>query len=347
MKFDARHPQSRPMKDQIHFNGSTYMQIPQDGPCFICKNPTKWRDLNVSQAVCSEECSQTLWHQIKQNRIKELASNHFAYYKAEMVKELGFASAAKDASKDILIVVRDQLPYLKMCLESIIEHTSNYKVYIWDNGSDTDMQEYLAEMMVKMEGKLEFCRVEQNMGFNEPNNQLASFGKGEYLILLNSDTKVHKGWTEAMLGYLQANPNTKTVGYLGGLLDESGAGGRAVFGDKIDYVCGWCMCLSRSTYEQYGLFNKQLRFAYCEDSDFSLRLLEAGHDIYALHLLLVHHFENKTILAVKEEGQVNVTETFKMNHEYMRLRWADYLKHRRVDVREIAVKDDTHESQSG
>jgi GT2 family glycosyltransferase len=340
MKFDARYPAAKPMKDQFHFNGSTYLLVSIDAPCFVCSHQTKWRDLNVNQPICSEECSYSFWHQIKQNRIKELAENHFAQNRESVLKELTYANMAKNASKDILIVVRNQLPYLKICLESVVAHTTNYTIYIWDNGSNQEMQDYLEEMKVKLEGKLEWCRSEKNLGFNEPNNQLASFGRGEYLILLNSDTKVYKGWSEAMLGYLQNNPNTKCVGYLGGLLDENASGGRAAFGSKIDYVCGWCMCLERATYNQYGLFNKQLRFAYCEDSDFSLRLLEAGYDIYALHLLLVHHFENKTINEVAGEGEVSVKETFAMNHEYMRLRWADYLKNRRVDVR-----NDTHETQ--
>lgn len=340
MKFDTIYPLAQPMKDQFHFNGSTYLSVPHAAPCFICTYQTQWRDLNINHPICSQECSQAVWQQIKQNRIKQLADSHFVAHKTEVVKELSYAHSFTEASKDILIVVRNQLPYLKICLESIVQHTKNYKVYIWDNGSNADMQAYIQEMMVKMEGKLEWSRVEKNMGFNEPNNQLASFGKGEYLILLNSDTKVHEGWYEAMLGFLQNNPNTKTVGYLGGLLNEDAIGGRAAFGSKIDYVCGWCMCLSRATYDQFGLFNKQLRFAYCEDSDFSLRLLEAGHDIHALHLLLVHHFENKTINEVATEGEVNVRETFAMNHEYMRLRWADYLKSQRVDVRE-----DKNESQ--
>jgi GT2 family glycosyltransferase len=342
MKFDARHPDAKPMRDQFHFNGSTYMPVTIDAPCFVCTHKTTWRDLNVNQPICSDECSQTVWHQIKQNRIKELTQNHFTHNRDAVLKELTYANAVEDASKDILIVVRNQLPYLKMCLDSIIEHTKNYKIYIWDNGSNQEMQDYLEEMKVKLAGNLEWCRSEQNMGFNEPNNVLATFGEGKYIILLNSDTKVHKGWSEAMLGYLQNNPNTKTVGYLGGLLDADAMGGRAAFGSKIDYVCGWCMCFERETYYGYGLFNKQLRFAYCEDADFSLRLLEAGHDIYALHLLLVHHFENKTINEVKDEGEVNVRQTFAMNHEYMRLRWADYLNSRRVDVR-----DDTLQSRSG
>jgi GT2 family glycosyltransferase len=80
------------------------------------------------------------------------------------------------------------------------------------------------------------------------------------------------------------------------------------------------------------LFSKQLKFAYCEDADLCLRLKEAGHKIYALHAPLVHHHGNKTIKSVYDKGEVDVEASFEANHEYMKLRWKDYLKNDRVMV---------------
>jgi len=57
---------------------------------------------------------------------------------------------------------------------------------------------------------------------------------------------------------------------------------------------------------------------------------EEGKKVYALHAPLVHHFGNKTIDAVSKEKEVNVSQSFKLNHQYMKVRWKDYLEKNRI-----------------
>jgi len=249
------------------------------------------------------------------------------------MKEELLCAQPSEATKDIIIVVHDQLEYLKTTIESVLETTNNFHLWIWDNNSGEDTKQYLQDLILRLEDKLTTIHSDANMGFIEPNNELAALGDGDYIILLNSDVKVSGGWDQAMIGWLQNHQDTKIVGYAGGLLDEKGVGGRLGFGYDIDYVSGWCLCLSRETYDQYGLFNSDLKFAYAEDSELSIRLQAEGHRIYALHLLFVHHYENKTINVVKDEGEVDVYATFAYNHEKLREIWGDYLSTQRVDVR--------------
>jgi GT2 family glycosyltransferase len=272
-------------------------------------------------------------------RTVEVFAQHFEKYRAEIMRELAIANSCPEYSKDIIIVVHDQLPYLKACIESIQANTNNYHLYIWDNASQPDTQEYLDSLMLRNPGTVDVMRSEENIGFILPNNQLASWGTGEYIILLNSDTKVFEGWDKGMIGCLNNDPEIAQVGYLGGVLNEDGRGVGWGFGFKLDYVPGWCFCISRETYSEFGLFNeKDLTFAYCEDADFSLRLQEAGKKVYAMHLMLVHHYENKTIKVVRDKGEIDVVKTFEQNHEYMRRRWKDYLLTKRV-----AGKEPKHE----
>ena len=142
---------------------------------------------------------------------------------------------------------------------------------------------------------------------------------------MNSDTKVFKGWDAALISHLENYPDVQLVGQLGGILNEDGMGVGYGYGYDIDFVMGWCMCMPRSTYEVFGLFNKQLTFAYCEDADLSLRIKEAGSKIYALHSPLVYHYGNVTIKEVAKEGDVDVSKTFELNHQYMKVKWKDYL----------------------
>jgi GT2 family glycosyltransferase len=159
---------------------------------------------------------------------------------------------------------------------------------------------------------------------------MAHWGEGEYIILLNSDTRVSERWSELLLGYLQCNTEVAAVGYGGGLLDENGVGGKNTVGPDIDFVNGWCLCFSRKTYQEFGLFSHELQFAYGEDADFSLRLKEAGRGVYALATPLVYHHGNKTISQVAAEKKMDLKTSFEQNHDYIRRRWADYLKTQRV-----------------
>jgi GT2 family glycosyltransferase len=113
-------------------------------------------------------------------------------------------------------------------------------------------------------------------------------------------------------------------------LDHEGRGFGGANGYDIDYVPGWCFCISRETYEQFGLFSNKLQFAYCEDSDYSLRLKEAGKKIYALYAPLVHHYQNKTVKDVEGEGQLDLRSSFDHNHAYVKERWKNYLENERV-----------------
>jgi GT2 family glycosyltransferase len=259
-------------------------------------------------------------------------TSHFEQYRQEIAYELGCAESSKDVSKDILVAVHDQLDYLRVCVESVRQHTRNYRLYIWDNASAVQTERYLQDLVFEDPDHVEVTRSEANLGFVEPNNRMAAAGQGDYLILLNSDTRVKEGWDRGLGGFLQRHPDVAQVGYVGGLLDSDGMGGRAAFGYDIDYVIGYCTCVPRAVYREFGLFDPSFHFAYFEDADFSLRLLTAGRRIYSLHSLLVDHFPHQTVKAVHNEG-VDLRASFVANHTYFRQKWADYLRTGRVDVR--------------
>lgn len=257
----------------------------------------------------------------REDETMAIMGEHFKRFRKEILVELQLIPQCQPHTKDILIVCHNQLHYLRNCIDSIQKHTRNYHIYVWDNASNEETQEYLKQL-----NNTTVIRNEENIGFIQPNNELAKLGTGDYLILLNSDTKVFEGWDTGLISYLQHNSDTLQTGYLGGVLDKEGMGGLAAWGKDIDYICGFCSCISRETYTNLGLFDDNLKFAYCEDADLSLRIKDSGKDIYALHLMLVHHYENKTIQVVHREGKINVAESFKVNHAYMKQKWESYLR---------------------
>lgn len=250
--------------------------------------------------------------------------NHYKYtnHQQDMRKELIGAINCKNTEKDILIVIKDQLEYLKVCIDSIFKNTTDFNLYLWDNASGDETKSYLSELSKK--DNIFVFTSDKNEGFLEPNNRLAEKTKSPYLILLNSDTEVKEGWDKLLISWLTNSPQTKQVGFCGCLLNEDFKGGLASYGNQIDYLAGWCFCISRGTYNQFGLFDEEnLKFAYCEDADFSLRIKEAGYEINALYSDGVVHYENKTTLEVCKDKEF--TEMFKgffeSNHNYMINRW--------------------------
>lgn len=336
MKFEQKHPGAS-SNDRFEFEYSYVTKDVRLGQCCVCSSFTRWIDGRLQKPVCSEECCSGFWKAQETDNPKMFRHEDQDLFRQSVETELAIALTAQPAWKDILIVVHDQLSYLQNCIASVREHTKDYTLYIWDNGSGQETVDYLDQLQrehVLNESKdwdIEVWRSERNEGFIVPNNKLAAVGTGDYVILLNSDTKVFPHWDTAMIGWMQHNQNVAQVGFWGGHLGSDGRGFGGDNGYDIDYIPGWCFCIHRDTYNEFGLFDdKNLDFAYCEDADFSLRLKAAGKTLYALHAPLVYHFQNKTIQAVQKEGEVDVRATFDKNHEYMRLKWKDYLDTNRV-----------------
>lgn len=256
----------------------------------------------------------------------------FYFHKEDVGKELLASYNYVPVEKDILIVVHNQLEYLQICIESIRQETQNYHIFVWDNGSDQDVQDWLTEQK-----DIIVVRSEENLGFIIPNNELIKLGSSPYVILLNSDTMALKDWDKAMIAQLQQNEDLIQVGYMGGILNEEGKGAMYDFGQEVDYIAGWCFCITRETYDKFGLFDQEnLEFAYGEDADFSLRLTESGKKILALHVALVTHFENKTILQVRHKR--DCCKSFEKNHGYIRQKWGHRIGRKSLTHKSLNTK---------
>lgn len=341
MKFEKKYPDAN-STDKFEFEYSYVTKTPKLGQCRWCNSYTKWFDVIFMHHACSEECLGSMWSQYKDDQKKNSTYSNFENHFEQVKSELKLASEARNAWKDIIVVVRNQLSYFKQCIESIQKNTKFYHLYIWDNGSDEETQAYIQYLIASCdfeEWRISTMRSEENVGFIYPNNELVSWGNSEYIVLLNSDTKVFENWDRLMTGFLDANIDVAEVGYWGGHMGPDGRGFGGSNGYDVDYIPGWCLCLSRKTYNEHGLFNKQLNFAYCEDADLSLRLKESGKKLYSLHAPLVHHYQNKTIIDVEKEGKVDVRASFEHNHEYIKQRWKNYLENDRVLIKKKELFD--------
>lgn len=240
-------------------------------------------------------------------------------------QELIDADLANNILKDILMVIHNQIEYVENCIKSIYKNTENFNLFIWDNNSDEETKKYLSKIEKKYDN-IKLYKSEENLGFIIPNNSMIKDTNSPYIILLNSDTLVNKFWDKVLIGFLEKNKDVSLTGFCGGVLDNLGRGYAHTFGYDCDYIGGYCMCVPRKTYEEFGLFDEDnLKFAYFEDSDYSLRIKEKNKKIYACYSKdLVYHYQNKTSIDLisKNKFPISVIEN---NNNYFIKRWSNYL----------------------
>lgn len=121
----------------------------------------------------------------------------------------------------IIIPVHNNLSYTKQCLESIAYNTEyeNFDVIIVNNASTDGTAEYLATLDLPIKGKV--IHNKENKTYSVVNNQARSATDADYLVLLNNDTIVTKGWLK---GLVKAAKDDEDVGVVGCKLIFPGGG---------------------------------------------------------------------------------------------------------------------------
>ncbi|MEO0132220.1 MAG: glycosyltransferase family 2 protein [candidate division WOR-3 bacterium] len=223
----------------------------------------------------------------------------------------------------IIIVSYNTKTYLKNCLESIRELCLSGKseVIIVDNGSSDDSVAMIKEQFPWV------CLVEntRNQGFSRATNQGIKLAKGEFVLLLNPDTKNTDQAIEKTLSFVKSNPEIKAatcrVELPSGELDWACHRGfptpwaslcyflkldrlfphSRLFGKyhltylpldtihEIDSPSGCFFLVKRSLLDTVGLLDEDY-FCYGEDVDLAFRIKKAGEKIfYYPHAKIIHY----------------------------------------------------------
>ncbi|HOF89614.1 MAG TPA: glycosyltransferase family 2 protein [Armatimonadota bacterium] len=197
---------------------------------------------------------------------------------------------------------------LRRCLASLPGGAPQtpLEVFVVDNAS-TDGS---AEMVAAEFPHVRLLRNPENRGFAHANNVALRQCAGEYLLLLNPDTRVHAGALDALVAGMEAHPEAgiggaKLLNPDGSVqyscrrfptvatgLFRNGALGRLFPGNArvrdylmtdfdhasvaaVDWVSGAALCIRRAVLEQIGLLDESF-FMYCEDVDWCYRAGRAG-----------------------------------------------------------------------
>jgi len=111
----------------------------------------------------------------------------------------------KGPKLSIIILSWNTKELLKNCLDSLPKK-KDYEVIVVDNASTDGSREFLKEKR-----GIEVIFNKKNLGFAKGNNQGLKKAKGEYTLLLNSDTVVRPGALKKLVSYLDRNPRILAV----------------------------------------------------------------------------------------------------------------------------------------
>lgn len=191
----------------------------------------------------------------------------------------------------------------------------NSELIIIDNASDQETINFLKNVENKKLSNVKIIFNGKNFGFAGGNNIGMKKAQGDYIILINNDTKVTPGWISRLVFHV----NQKNVGLVGPVTNNIGNESKinidydqssqidierkalrytsAHWGEKLnlDRIAAFCWILSKKTYEKIGGLDERFFPAYYEDDDYCMRIKKAGYDIYCADDIFVHHFENGSV----------------------------------------------------
>lgn len=206
---------------------------------------------------------------------------------------------------DIIIVTYNAGKKLEKCLNSVIRHTRNfdYLITVVDNNAGGAAARYLK----KYKDDIRIIRNKKNLGFPKAANIGIRNTKSRYIVFLDDDARVTRGWLGGLFGQIKRGPKTGIAGgkvvfpdgrissadYIVPLQRFSGNyevdRGQRNYLKKADALSGACWLMRRAMVAKVGYFDERFFPCQSEDIDYCLRARLAGYSIvYNGKVTIVH-----------------------------------------------------------
>lgn len=210
-------------------------------------------------------------------------------------------------------------------LKSLKKYTPELsQLIVIDNNSDKPDKWIETVRYIFKEGpELTFIYNNKNVGFGEAHNEALTKATGKYFAVLNDDIEFFTVWSTPMIELLRTDALVGQVCPKGSVCNTIARNGQgvAVDTDDPDYAEGSCFMMRTPIAKEYGLFDTDTyKFAYCEDTDLSLRLRKAGYKMRNVDIGF-KHYRAVTSSKVKEDFM-----GFYVRNSYeFRRRWMSYI----------------------
>ena len=236
----------------------------------------------------------------------------------------------------IIVVCYNNLPFTRLCLESVLENTAEFELIVVDNGSSDATPNYL-EKLAEKNPHVTLFQNKRNRGFAAANNQALAVAKGQYVVLLNNDTIVAPGWLPRLLAHL----NDSTVGAVGPVTNRIGNEAQvdveietlddyleAAEKIALELACKFfeiqtltmfCLAMRREVYHSIGPLDEGFGVGMLEDDDYSMRMHRAGLRLLCAEDVLIYHYSQASFGELVTSGRYNAI--LEQNKTRFKLKW--------------------------
>ena len=218
----------------------------------------------------------------------------------------------------VVIPNKDHIDELDACIQSLL-HTAIYEnleiIVVENNSTDKATFQYYQKLQEQC-GKVRIITWENVFNYSQIINFGVAHAQGEYVLLLNNDTKViTSNFLQEMLGYLMR----KDVGVVGaklyfrdGLIQHAGIMvgpygavahvhqnysridegylARAVRPGNFSAVTGACQLIRKSVFDKVNGYEEKLAVGF-NDVDFCLKVWQAGYRVVFTPYAELYHYE--------------------------------------------------------
>jgi GT2 family glycosyltransferase len=249
-------------------------------------------------------------------------------------------------SVSVVVLTYNNWAYTEACLESLLQQTDYpgpLEIVVTDNASSDETVERLTEWATR-EPRMKLVLNEDNLGFSAGNNTGLAAASGDYLVMLNNDTVVTRGWLLTLLRHFQSDP---TLGLLGPAtnhignesmvpvayrtIEEMPAAARkytlAHMGElyPMRTLAFFCVMMPRAVYERVGPMDETFGRGFFEDDDYCRRIEQQGFHMACADDVLVHHHLSASFDKIDgSERQI----LFDRNKVYYESKWGAWVPHR-------------------
>ena len=204
----------------------------------------------------------------------------------------------------VIIVTYNHKNYLEPCINSVLKQDYPHEIIVVDNCSQDGSNRLVKERFPN----IKLIKNTKNVGYGAGNNLGVKHAIGKYVVILNPDTIVEKGWLKELVKPLEKNDGlittSKILLYDGSIINTCGninhftglGFTRGLHKKTEEYnkpkfvngISGCSFSIKKSDFKQLGGFD-EIFFMYCEDTDFSWRTLFKGFRILYVSTSIVRH----------------------------------------------------------
>ncbi len=189
---------------------------------------------------------------------------------------------------DVLSLFHNESSLVADYLESVGSITIPFNLFLLDNGSSDGTPDLIGREIEKVAPRPQFLRSLRNNGFARGMNLLSQQGTGDYIFVLNPDTRLDPGCLEKLVERAESDPRIAICEARQAPMEHP----KAFDPDtgETTWCSGAAALIRRRAFEEVGRFDEKLFFMYCEDVDLSWKLwLRDWKCVYVPDALVNHY----------------------------------------------------------